>query len=870
MAGDNKTIKIAFAVDEQSARKAKTLVDDITRSVEKLVSATQRAGQAMGGLGGGVTNKTVSSSGARGGITHFGTPAGAGGKAGGGIVANLMGGDAGSIRQLITTTQQGFQTVTTSVSTFVDRAEANVKRLQRAIDALGGSMGKAMPSGARDVDFGSGPGGFSAGNAPGGPAVPGVNPSNSGGGRGRPGGGGGAPEPDGWGPGGKSMWGPGGWRGYVGDRVGALGNTLGLPGPMVNMAKGFAGRFGGAAAVGGAVLGAYEYGAGAFENQRAAQLKFTLDQPLLNQSRRAAVAAVGQNLYGAVQSRDVAKQIAFIQTMKNKEVMGSINNTTLQREQLEAAFNPLTLGGMAGNLKERFKGFVGNTYGDFMGWVSGQQLPEATKKNMLEMARENAMRNMPVEQAQKFQQAWGAQEALNDPMAMNMVNRVMGGALGRVQAMRSAGMSAGTRKLKDGSTVMAYEDEEQKLLKGGWTIGDKAAGHQQLLHVGAGYGKAVGPIGLISAGIGGLGNAAELVKMGGMLGGSVGAGGSFLKQVQRSIGRGGLDVAVGRDLFGGLSQQMSAGGMYGNGGLAAKAMDQAASLVAGGTGVPFDVAQQQYRMQSLMQGNAALGGFMNGSKAPLYQATSLMGAIGARGGYDAGAEMLMKMDPMQLQAIASGGPIPEALKGMVTQEDAQKFLKTGRKQPFLELQDYMFKDGSPQRKMLEDLRGSYDGDAQALILDKTKGMTGKAKAKEQDRLAKVLGGMLVGGGVAGSLQEGEGIVDTMLLGTTGKLKGHGVGAAAPKGPEAKALEDQAKLLKTESTMVDKLTKFIDFFIGEGGSTGMAKTAQGGVAAAAAGQGSSVESAAQDAATALFRMAAVMKQSTSKAAPQKAK
>lgn len=802
MAGEGKTIKIAFAVDEQSAKRAKTLIDDLTRSVEKLVTATSRAGSAMSGVGGTTVTGRKTLPGL-GGISHMSTPAGRGQ---GGIVGSILGvQDATALRGLVTGTQQAFNAIQANIKTFVDRAESDLKRLQRAVEQLGGSMGKVAPAAA-----GGG------GGAPPPPAPPGAPPPA------RP-------------PGGKpnTQQGVERFMGGVesllrGDVTGFLGSTAGR-----------AGMVGGAAYAGFRVGDALNE---AMMNERLARVNQTLNQPFDTLNRRAQIAQPFLRMHAAVQQRDVAMQQAYMSTLKDPEIMKSLGKVQLRAEALEhTKFKTATA---KGAIKEAFNDFrnwvgakTGVTTDDAFTYIQGLPADEVTKNTMRDIVRQNAVANLDPQAAAQFQQAVEAKRALQDPTTAMLLNQVYGGAMGRVQSLRAAGMSTAviTRRDESGREYQTsrYEDMEQRLMRGGWTIGDYAAGRHQMLGVGAGYMKALGPIGVISAGIGGLGNAAELTKMGGILGGGVGAAGDFYRTVQRNIGSGGLDVATGRDLFHSFGQHAMQSGQFGAGNTASHWMQNIAALVGGGPGTPFDVAEQQRRMMMVQSGLANNASFMQGSKAPLYQATSLMGAISASGGYGAGAEALRKLDPGVLQSIASGGEVPEYLKGLLGNSPeeakmrARDALAYNRKAPFFEIMDDQFAGTGEKETLLKELRSAEagGGDVKSLIERRTAGLKGRAKEIETERLAQQFGGILFAGGLAASGEEGAGTVLSMFGSDARRLKGGGVGAAGAAGAEAASLNREADLTQRHGELMVKMEGLIKALAP---ATALEKNAEAGI------------------------------------------
>lgn len=797
-----KQVKIVFTVDETAARKARLVIDDLTRAVEKLVAASSRVGAAMGGVGGGGNVGGVN-------IRSGRAPAGgaafmaAGGTAkGGGIVANVLGvADATSLRTLITGTQQGFQSVAGTIKTFVDKSVQDIRRLQAAVDGLGKSMGGARMGGGGGMGGylggGSSPAGWRGGlnlDTPLG-SVPGMSP-----------------------PGKKPPGGSGGGGVFAAVQDLAKGDLRGF---SSNMGVGLpiVAGVGAGIALGSKVT---EF----ITDERQARVNQVLNQPFDVLSRRSAMAAPFLQLHGAVNSRDVNSQRAYLSALNDPDIMESLGKTRLRTEALDHATMRTTT----------FKGAAKEAWNDFRKWAAGktglttddayaylqkeQRGDVDARKTMRDIVRDNALGNMDPEAAAQFQASVNAKRALQDPTTSMLMDRVYGGAQGRVATMRAMGLSTKNviRRGKDGQQyeTSLYEDMEQKLSRGAWTMGDQAAGHQQLLQVGAGYGRAVGPIGLVSAGIGGLGNAAALVQQGGMMGGSVAAGRYAYDAVQRSVGQRGLDVAVGRDLFGATLGRAAATGQYGGSRAATQYAGMAAGLIGGGSETPYDVGGQQ-RLAGLVQlGNAGFAQFTSGSKAPLYQATSLMGAVAAAGGYGGKAEALTQMDPALLTAIARGGDVPPWAASLgIGKDDALKFLQYQRRAPLFEVTDALVPDQAGATLGAVRAAEGAGGDFMTVIQDKVgkRGAGESARAYQRRRadaalgVATDLGAAMYASRVAGSPEEGAGI----FLGQMAQdkdfapyLKGRGVGAAAPKGAEKAALGREADLTLEHGKVVPLL------------------------------------------------------------------
>ena len=851
-----RQIRFQIAVDEVSARKAKALVDDLTRSVERLVQTASRAGSALQGLGGGggvsVTARRTPGPG-QGGIGHM-----AAANAKGGVVANILGGDASAVRNLVSSSQQAFSSVSAAIKTFVDRAESDVQRLTRAVGQLQRGLG-GLSGGVGSVSFG-GPSSYAPGRGAGGTllgmsGLPQALPGPGGAPMPLPGGGGGA----GRGPGGGGPKGPG----FFGGIWGGLGQVAGQGG--VALPWQMAGQFGRFGALGGAIAAAslgYEYMANAGQETRIAQLQYTLNQPVSRLSQRAQVAAPFHQIYGRTRHGDVSYGMAVKEALGDSSVMASLRFSQAQREELAKRLSGITdprIASLSGRLK--------SAVGDFAAQdaiVFGENLPYVERKKLREITEEVALRGMSPEQAAQFQQTIDAKAALMDPRLAANANRLYHSAMGNTGMARHGFLSTGMTRDAQGNIIgHAMTDLEASLTAQGYSVGEYAGARRQLVSTaGKGYLGRIGATRLLNMQYGGLQGADSLLRAGGILSGGVGGGLSFLNGVQGSIGRGGLDVTAGSELFSALTQRMLATGQY-QGNSAELFAQMAAGVVGGGAGAPMDVAEQMRRAAMFEGGLANFGSLTSGAKAPLYQATSMFGAMGAMGGYGGGAEALMRMDPGLAMAIARGADIPDWAKGQgVTQEAAQKFLRYQRRAPLFEVVDDLV--GGEAGGLLKDVRAAEAGGGSFMdaFASRTKGMKGRARAHEEQRLAELLGGVLYTQGLAASPEAGAGtFLSQFGQGEgygAGTLRGRGASAAGPAGPEAAALQTEAAQLRADSKLIAaniaKLTTAIAAL------PALSAGGQAGVAAAAGGP-DSVQGAQAAFVTAVREMTRAMSEAT---------
>ena len=796
----------------------------MTSSVEKLASTLDRVTRSLEGF-----NKAQNKTRGGAGVGPITTP---GGKSGG-IAETIIGsGDGSAVRNAAKATEQALSSTGDHIKRFVDKAIQDINRLNSATKGAGQGpsySGWTSSTGA----YGGGGGGMGGGGGAG-PGysefergISGIEPPGS------------ARHKGGFWTGKRSvfsptvvqdeeasaskLWGPRGFAGYAEGRGQALGRMLGLPTGGQNM-LGNAGKFvgGNVGLLGGAALGAavlWNYGAGAFEDVRPAQVAFTQNSPFIKRQAASAGLSLFQDQFGAAQSGSVSRVMAFRRAMSDPEVMKSINSTQLDKELLMSKFSqsPLSLGSAYKKGKDWLQnvaseGFQSAAQGlSFMGLfdrvqnASLTELPAEAKKSILDLGMAQAYGGLTEDKVNKIRQAARFEELRQDPRTSMLADRIYGGAEGRLNTARMAGRGVGFNK----AGGLKYELWESSLKRGGWSPENEAAGHQQLLQIGAGYSAAISPISITALGMAGLGNASQIAQMGGILGGSVGAGSlksGLLGQLQHSIGKGGLDVAVGRDLFSSLGAGMMQAGTWGNGNLASTALGNAASFVGmvDANGHPtIDVSQQQRMMSMYTQGNAAGGTFTKGTGAPIYNAMSLQSAISAMGGYSIGTESMRGLDVNQLIAIKNGGDIPAYYRDQFTKDEVVKFLDKTKNMSLSTISDSSLIRPGAGKDLFNAVRAeeSKGGGAASYILNQTKGLSTAGKNILTLDIAERLGGVISaahGGAISPLAATGMVLQDLQKVGMwTNKVDGSGVGVAGPAGMEKLSLAEKAKILEKE-------------------------------------------------------------------------
>jgi hypothetical protein len=797
---EDKKIKMTIENDNPGVQRFNASIASMTASVEKLAATLEKVTRSMesfnkvqgktgGGVGKGKTTGKASS------------------------IAETIVGDPSGVRNAAKVTETALSATGSNIKRFVDNAIKDMARLRMATAGVGGGGGYsyggnftssgAMPSGGGYGDYAA----FER-------EMAGIGPSGGGGKRG------------GFWTGRRSwrhptevledgstskFWGPKGFEGYAEGRGQAFGRLIGLPTGGQQMiggwAKGIAGSMGVVGGAGAAVVAAYEMGARSFENTRGSQIEYSLNKPLLRMGAAAATASLFQDQFSAAQSGNLSRVRAFNKATKDPEMMRIFNNLELDKEKLNLQFNQSPLSGSSAYkwIKNKAENLGSRAWSSVMETITGNDLPPGVDKadaNRIMMAY--AQSSLSKEKADKFRQVQNYHEVTNDPMANLMMNRLGTDSLSRVQAMRANLLPTGFDK----NGNLNYEKLEAKLMAGGWTLGDRAGGVQQLLGVGHGYGAAVDPMTLVSAGIGGFTNAAQVTQAGGILGGSVGAAGAMYQLAQRNMGRGGLDVATARDLFGGLSKQMIDSGQFGMSSAAHTYMAGAAGIV-GGAGT--DVASQQYRMGLLFAGNEAYGNLTSGRQAPIYGSASLISAISASGGkYGYEADTLKNMDPTLRQSIAMGGQIPPWLQGVVSQESAKKYLSGFDSTTMFLGMPPNWGAGTAAGDLVSKVKSRMKGGGswKDVLRDDVRGLSGKTAQETLMTEINMLGSIT--GKFKGQLQkEAAGTYFQALVGdeTLGPLlSGSGVGAASPRGLEKISLAERQKFIKEQGESLKGKTK----------------------------------------------------------------
>lgn len=765
-------IKISANLDTASFRTVDNAIKSLITTVDNLNRSMGRLGESFSKIKGSSPGQGSAST-----IKTQGTKQG-------GILPTILGNqDGSSINTMLSATNQAFDTVSRKIKAFTDEAVANMGRINTSVKGMGAGGGWGNAGIGR-----SGTGGLGGGTLAGVSAntVPTM------------------PEP------GRSTGGKGGFLNSLMGGGTSAQQAQNLTNIMAQAASGnISGALGGllttplgaAGAIGAGAYAGYKVGVGltdTAQNLYSENLDWTLNRPVLEAQSRARMAAPLNKMFHAGMSRSYSHMMSWDKVFQNKQFMNTFRDIQMNKETVGALMEDMSFTGIMKDFKGKAGLKVGQTMQDFLANPDFRSIPSEKMEDLRTIMRTKMMNQVPAEMASRMSSMEEATYESMNPMTKMMVDEIGQNALGRVKFMRAAGLGTGTIKRKGRPNVTAVEDILARNIAGGWDQGDIVAQHQSLLGIGAGYAKAGHNRNfLVSAGAAGLSNAGELIKTGGTIGGSVGAADSFFNHVvQGTGGRGGLDVAVTRDLFSGIGRNALATGMYGSENLNWVGGAGATMVYGGGQ----DVGGQQNSLQRYFLGGQAEAAYTSGSRSSFDRVVANEASMAATGGFGASSKALMRMskDPRLLASIAGGGAVPEWAEGLVTKESAGSFLDRTRRARFANVVDSTFGTDPLRSGLLKDLR-SMNNDSNLVLRDRMESTGLKKGSKEwfakERKLTMNMGSILEGENPladAGLLEES--FLRSMGL-TTPKGKGHW--AASPKGAEAAALKQEKENLEAK-------------------------------------------------------------------------
>lgn len=816
-AGQDKTLKIQASVDTASFAKATNALRELSREVERLVTATSKLNFGGGGMGMRISSTTPQSGGPSS-IAQMTSKFGTGTGGGQGGVANSLAqavvqstalfktaaagskdafrGMQDNLRALVQTSTREIATLTTSLT----RLETVFNRFRsggggRALPAMGGGGGGRVI----DVEGRSVPAG-------GGQRM--LGPMGGGGGFG----------------GGGSYTGPL----YGGGGAGASASAGLFPGGI------------GAKALGGGIaagLALANFGISASYENKAANLQYGigLAGQTLNRS------ATYGDIYGGNATRlshgDIALSHAMRMAAKDKDYQqATADSIGQQRLELARLVNPTDLtghtykgglpdvtnllrGGPIGGGAQTYlkakggqlinSGLAGDERGARMrarmaatpmsfagasgrGTVSGRgdapmgatslsgAVTGTPGQLSTDQIKQNEAKNLlPELVAQQRQDALMAVMRRN-PLLNSQMQEYSSGALGDLNLARMARVGGGL--VKDPSTGLytgdAVANFKERSIAAGWDPGQVAGMQQQIGHQVGWAARGVGAQSMLSKQMGGFTSAVNIAAMGNQFGGGGGRLVNAIAGRGGMVGRGGLDVSAGAGIFGAGAGMMASGNFAGSG------LGLMQTLGAAGfTGTSGGDMRQARAMEA---GIGAMGSVLSGNIDPLQRGLNASAAMRAAPNAPyATHAALMSMDPGTLLAAVKSGKVPpELLDQGVTLPILQKYMATQNGTAFARYSESMGA-GTPVGAAIA--RYQKSGGNMAYM----KGWKLSEKQEELRRLG--LGAKLAGG--ATSLEAGESRmrIQAAAEGVLKSPKGAGAFAVGASGPRKAILKSTGRL-----------------------------------------------------------------------------
>jgi hypothetical protein len=712
-------IKVSASTDTASFRTADNAIKQLISSVERLNKSMENVARSI--------NKIQTGSQNQGSISNIKSPSQ--GKQGGIVAAVLGTGDNGSVGRLVSEADRAFESVSRKVRSFTDRAMSDISRLStsiahlkpaysdsgwesRAQSSIGGSRQQAAAQFAIDRGIPQ--------IMPSMPGVPSIG--------GEAGGGGGKGSVT------RQNANQAAFLNNITSGVEAL--SSGNVGGFLSSTLGRAGLVGAAGYAGYRIADAVTGVAGNVYN---ANQQFAVENPVALQQKLATAVSPFRNMAMAGINKDYASISAWQNVFKNPEVMKSIADVKLNKESINRLMNDRSILGQTKELlssaqtkfatsdilgmvqsatstlspstawvMESLKGYVGkHNMLDVSDWIANEKrsIPDYMLKSIRERERQAKQEQLMADSGDRLNAAHNAEMGKMDVFTQIMSNEIGQNYLGRFQTLAAGGRTSGIIRRKGQPDMTAYEYYNAKAMSGGWSLGDDNANYQQLLGIGKGYGSIAGGHTLISAGLAGFGNLGQIMRTAGTVGGTVGAAKDFsLGLAQHTIGNNALDVSVGRDLYGGVSQAALATGMYGASNLNWVGSNLAAMTFGGG----LDVAGQQKSLYGYEMGNRLNQTYTSGTRSNFDRALANRAAIGAAGSFGGASRDLMRLthDPRLLASIAGGADRPEWLDSSITKEMASDFQRRLRVGKFADVVDSTWKSDPITYKLLEEVRAN--------------------------------------------------------------------------------------------------------------------------------------------------------------------
>jgi hypothetical protein len=574
--------------------------------------------------------------------------------------------------------------------------------------------------------------------------------------------------------------------GSAGSGLGKLMGNLGFKGGSTGM-----GVAGAVAAVGAAVNYAMEQR----QEQQLAALEYqTKHQPFVGAQRSATLGQVFGGNALAIRQGDLSRSMALTGLAKDKNFLGLLGNQRAEFQKFiidkqtptEFFQNPT-----AGNAWNLAKNWIGSKASRAVDFIGGAEIPGLSTQQANEI-RNRMQKDFLATRAPEDMQKMLELKMQQDPVHNQLMNELYGGAIGDLSLSRAARISGGVGRRRDGTPFDTVKMFEARAAHGGFGSGELAGMIGQIGGVGWGLGGGAAER-LLSAQHGGLGNAVQLYGLGAQFGGGTARGaGRFFSGLQGMIGRGGVDVTAGAQIFGAGEGAMTAGNFSGFGaggglGFMQTLADATMSGTAGG---------DMLRARQVQGGLGALGNVASGGVDPLQQALNMSAALKAMpGGSYAAHRALMDMDPATSSEILRTGKLPDWMESSgVKFRDVKAFIEAqGGASMVARIPDKMVKGTA--------LEGTLSRFREAGGVGYIKSLKGEDREREISRVSRLynLSGM-------GTLDATKGMVRLQLARAGGPVaRGRGAhqsvsgdsARAEAAGKAGEFLENEANVLGAE-------------------------------------------------------------------------
>jgi hypothetical protein len=563
----------------------------------------------------------------------------------------------------------------------------------------------------------------------------------------------------------------------------------------------------------GLVYGAYK-GADALSQIGASvydeNVRFKLENPIAKIQAQATASAPFKSITQSALTGDFVSLMAWKNVWKNPEVMANARDTRLNMETVSATMKDKTVSGQFKEGLEYLKTYVSTT-GLGVGFAastlfSDKKVVDKFKdlalsprevdnlRSVWEIQEKELKQQVAAKMGDKFTTAYNAERQKLDPLIEMQVGEFQTNYLNRHNAMAMAGRS--TKHVKrNGIEYYAYEDLEARAIETGHQVSDYGSNYQQMLNYGAGF-KRLGGTTLVDLGMGGFTNAGQLVRSAATAVGSADFGQKMLFGVaQKTVGGKGIDIAVGRDLYGNFLQAAATSQAYSPETLEWLTQNVAGQVYGGGR----DVGYQQQQMQRFEMGNQLNQSYFTGTRSPLNFAMSQESAMMAAGGYNRTAIDLIRLghDPKQLAAVAAGAQRPDWLDESVTADVAKDFLKRQRQNKWGDVVSSLSTTPESKTSVLVNEILAAGGDPNVVIRSRLEnaGLKKGSKGwfKGLDAITNMLGGAIPSDNPSDIIAASASLrQDYLFEENVGAPKGSGVGKPAMTAEEKEIAKKRAE------------------------------------------------------------------------------